>query len=811
MRVKIGCFFTAILASLFSICYAQTGSSIIRGNVFIQNNKPAEAATVVLLNLPDSTIAMSALVNSAGAYHFSNIKPGKYVLFATMLGSNKTYSAAYGVANGQTVNISAITLQALSTELKEVAVVGRRPYIEVRPGKTIINPSASIIADGQSALDILRQSPGVRVDNGDNISVSGRQEALILIDGKATNLSGADLTALLKSTQGSNIDRMEVITGGSPRYDAAAGGIVNIVMKKGKNIGTNGTYTASAGYGNYYKANTGISFNNRANSYNIFGSYNLSAGKTFKNFDTDRKIDYEGILSSYNTSYRSVYESLTHNFRLGTDFFLSPRHTIGFLVSGNISNTDYQKNNALSIYNQNVKDSTIKAYSTLDRDIRSFSYNLNYTGKLDSAGRTLSVNTTFTKNNRHSDEYITNNFFDGAGNTYRDPLLLQNLSPTKMRNFSALLDYTNPLPKGAKFEAGLKFSSTKTDNNLVFGPKVGSVYTIDNTFSNYFIYNERIGAGYVNYVGKFGKMDVNAGLRGEYTNSIGNSVTQDQSTRRAYFNLFPTIILNYHYNDKNDYALTLTRGISRPIYDKLNPFLYFIDLYNYQAGNAYLRPVYANTLSLSHTYNQEITTKLYAVLATGAAFPFYTQDDATKVLLNTDVNLGKVHNIGINITAPIKFTSWWSSSYDVDASYQRYIADPQYGNFDQSTGDLIINTTQNFKISSVLSAEISGHYESPTLYGINQFKANYYANAGLSMPVFNKLGKLSLVAHDIFKTNRDRSSTNYQNLDRYTVDRREYRIVMLNFSYRFGKSSVKGAARHRTGSEDEQKRMNGAN
>jgi iron complex outermembrane receptor protein len=297
MRVKIGCFFTVILASLFNICYAQTGSSVIRGNVFIQNNKPAEAATVVLLNLPDSTIAMSALVNSAGAYQFPNIKPGKYVLFATMLGSNKTYSAAYSVANGQTINVTTITLAALSTELKEVAIVGRKPYIEVRPGKTIINPSASIIADGQSALDILRQSPGVRVDNGDNISVSGRQEALILIDGKATNLSGADLAALLKSTQGSNIDRMEIITGGSPRYDAAAGGIVNIVLKKGKNIGTNGTYTASAGYGNYYKANTGISLNNRGNRYNIFGSYNLTAGKTFKNFDTDRKIPCTGVFT----------------------------------------------------------------------------------------------------------------------------------------------------------------------------------------------------------------------------------------------------------------------------------------------------------------------------------------------------------------------------------------------------------------------------------------------------------------------------------------------------------------------------------
>jgi iron complex outermembrane receptor protein len=811
MRVKFGCFFIAFLTSLFSFCYAQTGTSIIRGNVLIQNNQAAEAATVILLNLPDSSVVMSALVNYKGAYQFLNAPAGTYTILATRLGYKKAYSPAYTVKTNQTLIIPNIQLTAVNNELKEVAIVGKTPYVEVRPGKMIINPAASIIADGQSVLDILRQSPGVRVDNGDNISVSGRQEALILIDGKATNLSGADLAALLKSTQGSNVDRMEIITGGSPRYDAAAGGVVNIVMKKGKNIGTNGTFTASTGYGKYYKANTGIAFNNRTDHYNIFGSYNLSAYKTFKNFDTDRKITYQGVQSSYNTMYRSVYDNLTNNFRLGTDFFLSAGQTIGFLVSGNLNGTDYQKDNTLTIYNQAIKDSTIKAHSDLDRDIHNFSYNLNYLGKLDSTGRTLSANVTYTTNTRHSDEYITNNFFNGAGNIYRDPLLLENLTPTKMHNFSALLDYSTPLPKGAKFEAGLKFSSTKTDNNLIFGPKVGNVYTIDTTFSNYFIYTERIGAGYVNYSGKFGKLDLNAGVRGEYTNSDGNSVTRDNNTKRSYFNLFPTILLNYHYNDKNDYALTFTRGVSRPIYDKLNPFLYFIDLYNYQAGNAYLRPVYANTLSLTHTYNQEISTKLYAVLATGASFPFYAQDDATKVILNTDVNLGQVHTIGINITAPIKFTTWWTSSYDVDASYQRYMADPQYGDFDRSTGDLIVNTVQSFTITSVLGAEIGGHYETPTLYGINQFKANYYVEGGVSMQLWNKLGKLSLVANDIFNTNRDRSSTKYQNLDRYTVDRREYRVVTLSFSYRFGKASVKGAARHRTGSEDEQKRMNGAN
>ncbi|RYU90807.1 hypothetical protein EWM62_09190 [Mucilaginibacter terrigena] len=807
MRVKIGCFFIAFLASIFSFCYAQTGSSTIRGNVFIQNDQPADAATVILLNLPDSSVVMSALVNEKGTYQFSNIAAGSYVILATRLGYKKAYSKSYTLSQGQTVTSLPITMAAISNELKEISIMAKKPFIEVRPGKMIINPAASIIADGQSVLDILRQSPGVRVGNNDNVSISGRQDALILIDGKATNLTGADLAALLKSTQGSSIDRMEVLTGGSAKYDAAAGGIINIIYKKGTNFGTNGTFSASAGYGRYYKASTGVTFNHRTASYNIFGSYSVNANKTWKELYTGRRINFAGVQSTYNTTYNSIQEYQNHNFRLGTDFILSPGNSIGFLVSGFVNNNTFDKNNNLQISYQGVLDSTILANSNIDRDISNINYNINYTGTLDKKGKTISANLTYTRAKRHSAEYITNQFFEADGSMYRDPLLLQNISPTKMNNWTALLAYTNPLPKDARFDAGLKFSRTLTDNNLVFGPQVNGVYTADPAYSNYFLFTESVGAAYVNYTGKFGKFGFDGGLRGEYTNTNGNSVTNKTQTVRKYFNIFPTVLLSYKHNDKNEYSLAFTRGIERPTYDKLNPFLYFLDLYNYQAGNPYLMPDYNNTLRLSHTYNSETVTSLYATLLTGASFPFYEQNDASKVILTTDVNLGRVYTYGINLNTPIRFTSWWGSRYDIDASYQRYVAYAMYGNLNKGTGDLIIQTSQDFTLNNTISAEISGRYETATFYGINNVRPNYFVDAGISKQILNKLGKLSLAVTDIFKTNQDRVFTNYQNLNRTMVDRREYRKIVLSFSYRFGKTSVKGAANHVTGSEDEQKRM----
>ncbi|MET3978927.1 iron complex outermembrane receptor protein [Mucilaginibacter sp. UYP25] len=807
MRVKFGCLFAALLSSLFSFCYAQTGSSTISGNVLIQNNQPAQAATVILLNLPDSSVAMSALVGNTGSFRFSYVNPGKYIVLATRLGFKKAYSPNFTITAGLDKTIASITLSSINKELKEVSIVAKKPYIEVKPGKMIINPSASIVADGQSVLEILRQSPGVRVDNNDNVSVNGRQDALVMVDGKATNLNGADLAALLKSTQGSNIDRIEVIKGGSAKYDAAGGGIINIIYKKGTNIGTNGTFNASAGYGKYYKGSTGISLNHRTTSYNIFGSYSVIANKTWRDVYTNRTINYAGVESNYNTTYKSITESLNHNFRLGTDFFLSPNQSIGFLINGIVNNNNIDKYNTLKIYNNGVFDSTIVSHSQIDRNISNINYNLNYTGKLDKAGRKINASATYSRSKRHSDEYITNTFANENGFAYRDPLLLQNLSPTKINNWSGLLAFTNPLAKGSKLDAGLKYSYTNTDNNLVFGPQVNGRYTVNTTFSNHFLFNEKIGAAYVNYTTKFGKFDFDGGLRVEYTKNVSNSVTTNEVTTRKYFNLFPTALLNYRYNDKNEFALNLTRGITRPGYDKLNPFLYFVDLYTYQAGNPYLKPEYHNTIQLSHTYNSETVTTLRADLTTGATFPFYGQDDASKLSLSADVNLGRVYTYGININTPIKFNSWWASNYDIDASYQRYVAYADYGNLNKGTADVIISSTQTFTLPGGFAAQLTGQFETATFYGIKQIRPAGYVDAGISKQIFNKMGRLSLTGTDIFKTNRDKVSINYQNVNINILDRREYRKVYLNFSYRFGKTTLKGAARHVTGNEDEQNRM----
>eukprot|EP01037_Dinobryon_pediforme_P003755 gene3755-3801_t len=725
----------------FSACfclksYAQDTQSSLRGKVLTDSNLPAE-------------------IGKDGLFKILAVVPEKYLLLVLL--------------------INDITINAVTQQLSEVSVASNKPEVEVKPGRIVLNVQNNIMASGASVFDVLRQSPGVR-------------GALITIDGKPTSLSGDDLAAVLKSMPSNTVDRIELITGGSAKYDASSGG-----------------------YGKYAKDNAGIVFNDRTEHFNVFGNYNYSENKTFHDFTTDRNINFDNVLSDYHVDYHGLQTNFNNGFSFGTDFYLSKKQTLGFLLNGSVIDDSFKKDNNLKIYNQSALDSVITATSKLNRHIKKFNYNINYSAKLDSAGTTLTANFDYNTYDRQSSEYITNTFYNADGNTYRAPLLLQNISPSTIHIWIGKVDFSDPLTKTSKLEAGFKYSKVTSNNDLTFGPLVNGSYTSDPNFTNHFLYTENVNAAYVNYSNKFDKTSLEVGVRAEQTIAKGNSVTLNQIVNSNYTNLFPHLLLTYAKDDKNEYTLDFSRGITRPGYEVLNPFLYYTDLYDYRSGNPYLKPEFSNSLELSYTYNQSLVTTLYATVLTDAYnFNVYEQNDTSKVNITTNKNLGRIYNYGLRFTAPVTFTNWWNANFFVDASYQRYVAYPQNGNLNKGTQDIILQTTQNFIVSKSLTAVISARYESPSFYGVNQFKANYYVDGGLSKQLFNKRGTLKLSVADIFNTLRDRAQTNYQNLNLSIVDKKESQIGRITFTYRFGKTSLKTITHH-TGNEEEQKRTGSTN
>ncbi|HWZ02603.1 MAG TPA: TonB-dependent receptor [Mucilaginibacter sp.] len=810
MKFLVGCLLSAFLSCFFYNLYAQVNGTAIKGKVLTENKLSAEGATIILLKYKDSSIVNTGAAGKDGAFEFVDINADDYLILVSKAGCEKLYSGPYSVISGQSFITPDIILKLTVQKLNEVTINSTRPEIEARPGKLILNVQNSLSAQGNSAFDILRETPGVRVDNN-NISIIGRQSALITIDGKSTNLTGDDLASVLKGIQSNTIDYIELITGGSAKYDASGGGVINIVLRKGKNNGANASVTGTAGYGKYYKSNAGVVFNDRTDKLNIFGNYNYGDNKTFHDFTSDRNINFNNILSGYDVDYNSVQKSRNHSFSIGTDYFLSPGQTIGFLVTGSITDDNFTKDNTLKIYNQSALDSTITANSNVNRHISRVNYNFNYKGKLDKAGKTLSADVNYTTYDRSSAEYITNTFYNPSGNQYKAPDSLQNLSPSNIHIWQSQVDFTDPISKTSKFEAGLKYSNVVSKNDLIFGPKVDGHYENDPNFSNRFVYTENINAAYVSYENNFDKFNLATALRAEQTIASGNSVTLGRVVNSNYVGLFPHILLTYKCDDKHEISLSYNRGITRPNYEQINPFLYYVDLYDYTAGNPNLKPQYTNTIELSYNYNKTFLITLYSSIITNADdFNFYEQNDTSKVNISTNVNLGTVYNYGIKFFVPVVFTNRWNTVFQLNAGYQRYVSYPVNGNLNKGTPDIIFDCNQNFIISNTISAEFSFHYESPSFYGVNQFKAYYYEGAGISKQLFNKRGSLKLNASDIFNTLRDRSHTNYQNLDMSIVDKKESQVVKLTFTYRFGKASVKTST-HTTGNEEELKRTKSVN
>lgn len=790
------------------VCFAQT--STIKGRV-LADDKNVSVPSAVILLAADSSILTSTTCDKEGLFRFA-VKAGSYLILASRIGYAQSLSPRFDISDNEDYSVGDMQLIKAVPELKEIVINAKRSYVEAKPGRVVLNVQGSILAEGNSVYDILTQAPGVHVGSQGDISIIGRQNALIVVDGKPVNLSGEDLSNYLQSFQSSTVQQIELINNPSARFDAGGAGVINIMTKKGTNAGTNGTITAGGGYGKFYKANAGFSLNKRFTSMNVFGNYNYSANKSFYTFTTDRYIDYAGLKSNYDNIYYTTRQNFSHTFLAGADLYLSPAHTLGFLVNGTINSNDYQKNNSLQIANNSILDSTITTTSALHRNLANINYDINYTGKLDTLGQTLIADVSFNHFNRKSNEYISNDFYNTKYIPYRPSIFQQNISPSAINIWAAKVDYVKPFSKTSQLEAGAKYSLVKSDNQLIFGPKVNGVYTIDPIFSSDFVYTENINSLYANYIATVDKVNFNVGLRLEQTNANGDSEKSINVFKKNYLNLFPQIQVKYVADIKNSFTLNFNRSIHRPDYEDINPFLYYVDLYDYRSGNPQLLPEYTNKIELAHTYNSTIVTSLYASFTKDIYdFNVLEQNDATKVNITTRKNFGKLAVYGIRFFSPIVIAQWWNATVSADVSYQRIQAYPQSGILDKGTQDVLLSTMHSITLGGGVAIEVSGKYESPTFYGFSQFKANYRVDAGLSKQVFNKMGTFRLSVNDAFRTDRDRAYTNFRNLNVSINSRDEGRIVRFGFSYRFGDAAVKGVARHKASNEDEQIRAAGKN
>ncbi|MFI5159885.1 MAG: TonB-dependent receptor domain-containing protein [Sphingobacteriales bacterium] len=785
----------------------------ITGTLFDDQGKPMMFASATLLNAKDSSIVQGSVTNEEGVYIFEHIKNGSYLVKASYAGYQAAVSQPFTVDQGQEeVTVPKITLQAGSHNLNTVNITAAKPLIERKTDRIVMNVEGSVLAAGNSAMDILERAPGVEVDKDDNISLKGKQGVTVMLNDKLTYLTAAQLATLLRSTDGNTISSIEIISNPSAKYDAAGNsGIINIKLKKNKQVGTNGSLTAGVAYGAFWKDNQTLQLNHKDGNLNVFGSFSHNDNRRIQDIGIKRVItDTTGAVTYFRQTSPFLESDHNNSYRLGADYDLSSKNTLGFVINGYFNTENDGIDNRTYIGPSFTQaDSTLRTVSSVNQTYNNFAVNLNDTYKIDTAGQQISADVDYSRfHNNGVSQYVTD-YYLADGSIQHPEGFLGNLTPSIINIRTAKVDYSNPITKSLKMEAGLKFSDVKTDNNL----QEKTVETDPYISTNHFIYDEKIDAGYINFNRDFKNYSVQAGLRAEYTSSManGDSANVVSNIPRHYLNFFPSLFINHTINDKNEINFSYSRRIDRPQYDNLNPFVFHIDPYTYQKGNPYLRPQYTNNFELNYTYNKSITLTLGYSRTTDVITEVPGTDPANKVSFITQDNLQVQNSWNANIYAPYTITKWWEGSVNATVFYLGFKSNGlEGGNLDRGQTAYNFRATETFTPVKGYKFEVTTHYQSDLTYGLYDVKPRYSTDAGLSHSFDQKKFNVKLSMSDIFNTLRNDVNSNYQSTDLMITQKRESRITRLTVTYNFGNNKIK-ARQHQSGDDDLKQRVKGAN
>ncbi len=803
-----------LLALLFLVgsrLSAQTKTSgTVSGLVVDAQQKPLDYATVSLLKAKDSSLVKGALTDDKGHYQISGISAGNYLVSVSVVSYKKAFSKPFTISEANaSFTIEKLVLAAGEQQLKGVSIVAQKPLIEHKIDRTVLNVENSVLAAGNSALEILQKAPGVTLDKDDNISLKGKQGVTVMIDGKLTYLSSAQLATLLRSTDGNSIQSIEIITNPSAKYDAAGNsGIINIKMKKNKSSGTNGSVILGAGYGAYPRTSESLTLNHKEGKFNFFGSYNHGDRDWYNELDIDRVVGSSNNTTFFNQKTFIKQISYHNNYRFGTDYDITKKHTIGFVVNGYF-NGENNNNiaNTLIGAREGVTDSLQKTYSNLHQTYKNFAFNLNDRLQLDTSGQELAIDLDYSKFNNNNIAQYNTDFFLSDGNIQRTPLSLRNQTPSVISIKTGKADYTKNIKKIGKLEAGIKLSDVQTDNDLQAQKLFGSSgYLNDTARTNRFVYTEKISAAYINLSHTFKKLSVQVGLRAENTHSNGNLITTNQVVDRNYLNFFPSLFLQESINAKNDVGFTYSRRIDRPSYDNLNPFVYYLDQYTYSQGNPFLKPQYTQSFELNYTYNKTINVSLGYSRTTDVITEVIKT--VNKASFDTQLNLQTQNAYSLNINAPFTFTKWWTGNLNFNGFYLGFKSDSLLGgNLSRGKAAFQAKALQTFSFGKGFKAELSSDYQSPLVYGVFNIRPQYAIDGGLSKSFANKKANVKLSVSDIFNTRTNNLSSNYSNTNIYIYQKRDTRVALLTLTYNFGNSKLAPSRRHDSGADAEKNRV----
>lgn len=652
LAVAIAC--TAISA------FAQSFN--VGGTIKDNTDKPVPAATISLLKAIDSSWVKSELTEENGHFNLKEVAKGDYILAITALGYNEAKETI--TINNKDLAVS-IVLNKTSNALKEVVVIADKPFIEREAGKTIVNVTTEKAA-GNNVLDLMRKLPGLTVGGNGNISMSGKQGVLVMINGKQTYLNGEELANYLKSMTAEQVAQIEIISQPGAKYEAEGNsGIVNIKTRKNKKEGLSGTASATFSKTRYEGTSENLQVSYKKNKTALMANLGYFNRAGYLEQEVDRnfldKNTYEVLTVEHQNSY---WKERFKDYSIGLDaeHEINNKTIISAQVKGIYHPNSEQDESQTSFTNLAQNTATFNSFKNQRDFVRvNYSTNAQLTKKFNDKNELVISADHMAYDIINKQDMVNTNY-----NTNLKPvpggLILKGELPTDMAVSGAKVDYTGTWGK-TKIEAGAKSSLLAIEAGVFLNVNDNGVWKYDSVRNNNFLYKENINSVYVSGARTFGeKIDTKAGLRAEHTNVEGLQEVGNIGFERNYLSLFPTAYINYKPNDKYNFGLNYGRRVERPSYRQMNPYIEFTSQYNSRTGNPKLKPQYAHSIELTGDYKNMLNCNLSYRNVTDIINNVAKQDASTYSYYVMPDNIAKFTEVQFALTFNKALYKWWEVS-----------------------------------------------------------------------------------------------------------------------------------------------------
>ncbi|MGB1210335.1 MAG: TonB-dependent receptor domain-containing protein [Lacinutrix venerupis] len=762
----------------------------VSGTLLDEQSQTIPYANILILNESGALVTGKTTAED-GSFIFTNVEANNYTLSVSFMGF-ETFTKEFELSSNK--SFGSIVLKENSETLDEVNLVSAKPTLNKESDRLIFNVANTALSEG-SLLEVLRNTPGVLILN--NAITVKNTVPTVYINDKKVNLSATEITQLLENSPANTIKKVEVITNPPAKYDAESGAVLNIVMTRNLITGYRGNVYGNYTQGVFPRYNAGINQFYKTNKINVNLNYSFTQSKI--NRENDNSVNYldnSGSLDEkWETNNNRNTTSKTHNVNLNFDYFLDDSNTLSFSANGLIVPFfDYNIHGQTLIFdNTNTPIYNFNSLNQSNDDKHNLGFNLDFVHRFKNHGK-LTFNAHYTDYNYKRDQNVNSEyFFSNSVDNFNTSFNTVSHQATNIK--TSQIDYILPGNDGSEFAIGVKSSNINTDSDITqFDNDTVTGNTILNAEnSNIYDYEESIFAAYTSYDKTWGKLNFRGGLRLENTNIDGLSVSNNVENMQNYLELFPTLNLMYSLKDNLSLYTNYNRSISRPSYQLLNPFNFFLNDNTVVTGNPNLLPSFTNHYIIGSQIGSRYTVEAYYKDISNQINEIPRQDNINNLLIYSPTNIGNTIEFGFDFITYFNIKDNWSV-YFVTSLYNvqdEAFIDNQHVKIDQWSNYTMLNNNFSFLKDRSLNANFTLTYVGKNQQGFQKVDSRLVSDLTFSKSVFKNKGTLSLAFADLFNSQDfgvvskfgNQNNRNYTNLDN--------RYVKLGFNYKFGNTTLK--------------------